>query len=46
MDVIAKENQEECWGIQDQASGEVHVSKEAEVSHSHLLAKRSAAYKR
>ena len=42
MDVT--ENQEECRGIQDQASGEVQVSissMEAEVSHCHLLAKRS-----
>ena len=42
MDVVAKENQEECLGIQDQASREVEVSMEAEVSHCHLLAKRTA----
>ena len=41
MDVVAEENQEECLGIQDQASGEVQASMEAEVSHCHLLAKRS-----
>ena len=35
MDVVAEENQEECLRIQDQASGEVQVSMEAEVSHSH-----------
>ena len=41
MDVVAEENQEECLGIQDQASGEViQVSIDAEVSHCHLLAKR------
>ena len=39
---VAEENQEECLGIQDQASGEVQVSMEAEVSHCHLLAKRRA----
>ena len=43
MDVVAEENQEECMGIQDQASGEVQVSMEAEVSviyqHFHLPAK-------
>ena len=32
MDVVAEENQEESLGIQDQASGEVQVSMEAEVS--------------
>ena len=42
MDVVAEENQEECLGIQDQASGEAQVSMEAEVSHCHLLAKRRA----
>ena len=42
MDVVAEENQEECLGTQDQASGEVQVSMKAEVSHSHLLAKRKA----
>ena len=46
MDVVAEENQEECLGIQDQASGEVQVSVEAEVNHSHILAKRRAAYRR
>ena len=40
MDVVAEENQEECLGIQDQASGEVQVSIEAEVSHCHLLWRR------
>ena len=40
MDVVAEENQEECLGIQDQASGQVQVSIKAEVSHCHLLAKR------
>ena len=40
MDVVAKENQEECQGIQDQASREVQVRMEAEVGHCHLLAKR------
>ena len=35
MDVVAEENQEECPGIQDQASAEVQVSMEAELSHSH-----------
>ena len=44
MDVVAEENQEECLEIQDQASGEVHVSMKA--SHCHLLAKRRAAYRR
>ena len=34
MDLVAEENQEECVGIQDQASGEVQVSMEAEISHS------------
>ena len=29
MDVVATENQEECLGIQDQASREVQVSMEA-----------------
>ena len=33
MDVVAEENQEECLGIEDPASGEVQVSMEAEVSH-------------
>ena len=33
-------------GNKDQASGEVQVSMEAEVSHCHLLAKRRAAYRR
>ena len=42
MAVVAEENQEECLGIQDQASGEVQISKKAEVSHCHLLAKRRA----
>ena len=42
MDVVAEENQEECLGIQDQASGEVQVSMMAEVGHCHLLAKRRA----
>ena len=42
MDVVAEENEDECLGIQDQASGEVHVSMDAEVSHCHLLAKRRA----
>ena len=46
MDVVAEENEEECLGIQDQVSGEVQVSMEAEVSHCHLLAKRTAAYSR
>ena len=32
--------------MQDQASGKVQVSKEAEVSHCHVLAKRRAAYRR
>ena len=32
--------------IQDQASGEVQVQMEAEVSHCHLLAKLEAAYRR
>ena len=31
VDVVAEENQEECLGIQDQASGEVQVSMNAEV---------------
>ena len=39
MDVVAEESQEECLGIQDQASAEVQVSVKAEVSHCHLLAK-------
>ena len=42
MDAVAEEIQEECQGIPDQASGEVQVSMEAEVSHCHLLAKRRA----
>ena len=42
MDVVAEENQEECLGIQDQASGEVQVSMKAEVSHCHSLVKRRA----
>ena len=46
MDVVVEENQEECMGIQCQASGEVQVSMEAEVSviyqHFHLPAKRRA----
>ena len=46
MDVVAEDNQEEWLGIQDQASGEVEVSMEPEVSHCHLLAKRRAAYRR
>ena len=46
LDVVAKENQEECLGIQDQASREVQVSKEEEVSHCHLLAKPRASYRR
>ena len=29
MDVVAEENQEECLGIQDQASGEVQISMKA-----------------
>ena len=33
MDVVAEESQEEWLGIQDQASGGVQVSMEAEVSH-------------
>ena len=33
MDAVAEENQEECLGIEDPASGEVQVSMEAEVSH-------------
>ena len=37
MDVVAEENQEQYLGIQDQASGQVQVSIEAEVSHCHLL---------
>ena len=41
IDVVAKENQEECLGIQDQASAEVQVSMEVEVSHCHLLANRT-----
>ena len=32
MDVFAEENQEECLGRQDQASGKVYVSMKAEVS--------------
>ena len=39
IDVIAEENQGECLGIKDQASGEVKVSIEAEVSHCHLFSK-------
>ena len=35
MDVVAEENQEEWLGIQDQASGEVQVLMEAEVSRCH-----------
>ena len=46
MDVVAEENQEECLGIQDQASGKVQVSMQAEVSHGHLLAKCRASYRR
>ena len=46
LDVVAEENQEECLPIQDQASGEVQVSMEAEVSHCHLLAKPRASYRR
>ena len=42
MDVFAEGNQEECLGIQDQASGEVQVSMKAEVRHCHLLAKPGA----
>ena len=46
MDAVVEENQEECMGIQCQASGEVQVSMEAEVSviyqHFHLPAKRRA----
>ena len=42
MAVVAEENQEECLGIQDQTSGEVQVSMEADVSHCHLLVKRRA----
>ena len=43
MDVVAEENQEECLGIQDQASGEVQVLMKTEVSHyCHLSAKRRA----
>ena len=38
---VAEENQEDFLGIQYQANGEVQVSMEAEVSHSHLLVKRS-----
>ena len=39
IEVVAEENHEECLGIQEQASGEVQVSMEAEVSHyCHLLA--------
>ena len=41
MVAVAEENQEDFLGIQYQANGEVQVSMEAEVSHSHLLAKRS-----
>ena len=41
-----EDNQEECLGIQDQASGKVQVSMQAEVSHGHLLAKRRASYRR
>ena len=44
MDVVAEENQEECLGIQDQASGEVQVSVEAEVNHCNFSATRRAAY--
>ena len=46
MEEGVAENQEECLGIQDQASGKVQVSMEAEVRHYHLLAKRRAAYRR
>ena len=46
MNAVAEENQEECLKIQDEESGEVQVSMEAEVSHCHLLAKRRAAYRR
>ena len=46
MEVVAEENQEQCLGIQDQASGEVQVSMKAEVSHCHLLAKDRATYRR
>ena len=42
VDVVAEENQEECLGIQDQASRDVHLSVEAEVSHYHLLVERKA----
>ena len=43
IDVAAEESQEEFLGIQDQVSAEVQlVSKEVEVSHCHLLAKRTA----
>ena len=46
MHVVAEENQEECMEIQGQASGEVQVSMEAELSviyqHFHLPAKRRA----
>ena len=42
MNVVAEENQEECLGIQDQASVEVQVSMKTKVSHCHLLAKRRA----
>ena len=42
MDVVAENTQEKCLGIQDQASAEVHVSMEADVSYCHLLAKRRA----
>ena len=40
MDRVAEENQDECLGIQDQASAKVQVSMEE--SHCHLLAKRRA----
>ena len=41
MDVVVEE---ECLGIQDQASGEVQVSMEAQVSHCHLLAKAARGF--
>ena len=44
MDVVAEVKQGECLGIQNQASREVQVSIEAEVSHCHLLAKRRAGF--
>ena len=42
MNVVAEENQEECLGIRHQASGEVQVSMEAEVSQCHLFTKHRA----